>query len=235
MRSLGLSVGRPCGLGAAADTAFACAAPGGPAATGGRLRLTSASARCWLFLEDVDQPGEPLLQVLAPQRDVALRTRRAVAGETGLAHRPLVIRAGGVGQAHRRSRRTGAPAHRPAGGRSRGAPGRPRARMIVARSNAETSGWGIFSRLCNRSNPAAPAVALGTRDRIGREPCSDYATSISGVTRTSPATRGHRASRGRSLPRSGRHRPHERIGERLSEYRCCLAGLRHFRHGSEFR
>jgi hypothetical protein len=25
--------------------------------------------------------------------------------------------------------------------------------------------------------------------------------------------------------------PHERFGERLSEYRCCLAGLRHFRDG----
>ena len=32
-----------------------------------------------------------------------------------------------------------------------------------------------------------------------------------------------------------RRGPRDRVGERLSEYRCCLAGLRHFWHGSRIR
>ena len=47
-----------------------------------------------------------------------------------------------------------------------------------------------------------------------------------------PATRGKRASGRRSLLDFGRPWADERIGERLSENRCCLVGLRHFRYGS---
>lgn len=87
---------------------------------------------------------------------------------------------------------------------------------------------GLQSRLSHSrgkhwANPAPPAPG----HRLG--------PALLAVRRAS-GSRPRRSVRPSRLLLSSRQRgPNDRNGERLSEYRCCLAGLRHFWHGSRIR